>query len=168
MRDLSALESKLALHIGRPVAVAYSDRSSRMPAVGIVVSSKVYVSADGLQAYIPMKRHNAFDAVAIRSRKIDGGIPISSIVRCMSDTMLDTLIRVGDLEIRRLRKELEKMLAEGPGSLVDVLASDDFGNVYIEKRTSDPLWHVAQAKSVSVFEAVLKAEIAMLTEALAL
>lgn len=163
--DLSALEAKLALHIGKPVVVVHDTRGNRMPVMGVVVHPKVFVSTDGLRAVIPMRSHFAFDMVARRSRVVDRGIPIDSLMRYMDGTMLDKLICVGELEIRRLRKELEKSLAEGPGDLVDVRTHKISGNPD-EERSRDPLWQIAHMRDVATFKAVLEAEIAMITEAL--
>ncbi len=160
-RDLSALESKLVLHIGEPIVVVYDIRGPRMPATGIITSPKVRVSDDGLRASIPMEHHRSFDIVTRQPRFVEGPIPIDSIVRYMPQTMLDRLIRVGELDIRRLRNELVRTLSEGPGELVDIQAADKFGHAAIDRRSIDPLWQSAHQKSVAAFREVLKAEIIM-------
>lgn len=162
-RDLTTLERKLSEHIGMPVVVVYDTRGPRMPATGIIRSSKVFQSDDGKRAYIPMDEHASFDMVSRRPRIIAGPIPIDSIVRFKPESLLDKLIRIGELDIRRLRKELEKTLAEGPGSLVDITGADNLGTPTIERRTLDPLWQIAHRRSVEAFKSILNAEIAMIS-----
>jgi hypothetical protein len=49
-----------------------------------------------------------------------------------------------------------------------VLGGDEFGNLFVEKRSLDPRLQIAQAKNVADFEAVFCAEIAMITAILQL